>query len=277
MSSSEEKKNSKSRAHALAAWEWFKEAAWLQVLLIVAVVVGLVISIPFIVNAIVSALNSDDSDFYKQHRINYATYEKYIAGDDSYASGTIGKGSEDGTFDDGTNNGLNGFVVMFYDETSSECDNIQKKMETWYNTFNKDYSSSNLKFFTVDCTWVVDDEDDATSYKGQVDKYDNNFISLEQQEAVREYIIPTYSSQQDDSIHYNSSVTIETLEKKLITSKTDSSNLTTPLFLTFSKTSSEKEYTLNKVIFSNVGSLSTDQDGVSKMMLDIFNFQIVTQ
>ena len=43
MSSSNEKKSGKGRAQAVAAWEWFKEAAWLQVLLIVGVVVGLVV------------------------------------------------------------------------------------------------------------------------------------------------------------------------------------------------------------------------------------------
>ena len=37
MSANKEKKNA-NRAHAVAAWEWFKEAAWLQVLLIVGVV-----------------------------------------------------------------------------------------------------------------------------------------------------------------------------------------------------------------------------------------------
>ena len=47
MSSSNEKKTGKARARAVAAWEWFKEAAWLQVLLIVGVVVGIVVSIPY--------------------------------------------------------------------------------------------------------------------------------------------------------------------------------------------------------------------------------------
>ena len=46
MSSKDNKKKGAGRAHAVAAWEWFKEAAWLQVLLIVGLVVGVVVAIP---------------------------------------------------------------------------------------------------------------------------------------------------------------------------------------------------------------------------------------
>ena len=47
MSSTEVRKNSKAKANLVAFWEWFKSAAWLQVLLIVGVVVAVVVSIPY--------------------------------------------------------------------------------------------------------------------------------------------------------------------------------------------------------------------------------------
>ena len=52
MSSKDNKKKGAGRAHAVAAWEWFKEAAWLQVLLIVGLVVGVVVAIPYAVKGI---------------------------------------------------------------------------------------------------------------------------------------------------------------------------------------------------------------------------------
>ena len=64
MSSKDNKKKGAGRAHAVAAWEWFEEAAWLQVLLIVGLVVGVVVAIPYAVKGISGRVNNSKSTFF---------------------------------------------------------------------------------------------------------------------------------------------------------------------------------------------------------------------
>lgn len=271
MSSSEEKKSKKGRAHALAAWEWFKEAAWLQVLLIVAVVVGLVVAIPFVVQAIVNAVNKNDSNFYEAHRVSYADVEKYIAGDDK-AGGLVGNGNTTYGIDDNKE----GFVVMYYKQNNTDCDNLQGRIETWYNNFNKKYGEKQLKFYSVDCSWYPSDSSKDSDYSGDVSKYNNSYISLEQQQAVIDTVKSTYLDQ--DNTHQSSSVTEESLNKRLVTGN-QGETLSCPLFVTYSREKAAKgAYTIEKVIFNMVGSLSNTSDSdVAKQMLDVYNFQITAK
>lgn len=267
MSSSMEKKN-KNRAHALAAWEWFKEAAWLQVLLIVVVVVGLVVAIPFIVQAIVAAVNSSSSNFYEGHRVSYAEVEKYVGGD-SKAAGTVGNGTT--TY--GVSTTEEGFVVMYYKQNDTDCNNLQSRIETWFNGFNKNYGEGNLKFYTVDCGWYPSDSTKNSDYEGDVSKYNNSYITLDNQQAIMDSVKETYLAQNDT--HKSSSVTEETLEKRLVTGN-QASTMETPLFITYTRTKgSSGKYEMKKVIFDMIGSLSnTSETDVAKQMLDIYNFQI---
>ena len=277
MSSSEQKKNKAGRAHALAAWEWFKEAAWLQVLLIVAVVVGLVVAIPFVVQSVVSALNNDDSSFYEAHRINYSTYQKYLNGEDESCNGLIGDGKADGTFSPSSDK--EGFVVMFYKTNSSDCTSMQGRIETWYNNFNSKYSKSygdTLKFYAIQCDWYTPDSEKTADKEGDISAYENAYITLEQQQTVQNQIADVYLDQ--DDLHKSSSVDEARLNENIITDK-NARTLDTPLFLTFTHDNGTKGYTydvnLSKVIFGMVGSLSNTSDSdVAKNMLDVYNFQI---
>ncbi len=269
MSSSAEKKN-KNRAHALAAWEWFKEAAWLQVLLIVGVVVGLVVAIPFIVQGIVDAVNKNDSNFYEAHRIKYADAQKYIEGNQKNIAGTIGKGEASYSISDDEE----GFVLMYYKQNDSDCTNLQGRIETWYENFDKNYGSGNLKFYTIDCSWYPTDEDKNKEYEGTVDKYNNSYISLQQQQDVMNSVRDVYLAQ-DDS-HKSSSVTEETFNTQLITGK-DAKTLETPLFITYTrKKATGGAFEMKKVIFDMISSYSNTSDSdVAKQMLDVFNFQVL--
>ncbi len=275
MSSSKEK-NTKSagRARALAAWEWFKEAAWLQVLLIVGVVVGLVIAIPFVVEGIVNALNRNDSNFYESHRIKFADFERYLSGEDKNCNGTVGAANANGEY--GKSDDQEGFVVMFYKQNDSDCNSLQGRVETWYNNFNKNYGEGNLKFYTIDVSWYTADKDKSTDYEGDKAKYENPFITLDQQQVVIDAIVDTYLDQ--DEVHKSGSVTETDLRARLDTDR-NSRTLETPLFLTYTHKKGETGYKMsnpNKVIFNSVGSLSVTSDtDVARMMLDIYNFQIV--
>ena len=269
MSSSEEKKSTRNRAHALAAWEWFKEAAWLQVLLIVGVVVGLVVAIPFVVQAIVNAVNSSSSNFYEAHRAKYSEVQKYIEGNDKNAAGTIGEGKYE--YSVSTEN--EGFVVMYYKQNDSDCSNMQARIETWYNNFNKNYGEGNLKFYTIDCSWYPTDETKTKDYEGNVDKYENSYITLDEQQNVMDSVKDVYLAQNDT--HKSSSVTEETFNTRLQTGTT-ATTLETPLFITYTRNKSTGgKFTMSKVIFDMIGSYSnTSESDVAKQMLDIFNFKI---
>ncbi len=293
--SSNETKTKKGRAHAVAAWEWFKEAAWLQVLLIVGVVVGIVVAIPFVVKGITNAINSDNSSFYKEHRIDYKKLGMYLTGEDKNCNGSVGdqKFDENGKFD--LNNGKEGFVVMFYKSNCDNCSNLQSNLETWYKNFNKDYANGNLKFYTIDVSWDVDDSTDAVNNEGIASLYDNKFITLQQQMDASRSFISTYESQ--DETHSGSESTkksvIENFSKDFTADK-DGGTMPTPTIVTYIKDKTAANYITdvdgynadsaktnvlqyckpNKVICDAPSGLSyTNAANVSTMMIDVYNFQ----
>ncbi len=283
MSSSKEKKNSKASVHAIAAWEWFKEAAWLQVLLIIVVVVGLVISIPYAVKGISSALAKDDSKFYEEHRINYATLNNFLEGKDTSCNGIIGDGN------DGYDESKEGFVVLFEKSNCDNCKSVQKPLETWYKTTNdKDYAKGNLKLYTIDISWDTEDTDKATANEGKYNDYKNEYISIEQQFDVQNAIKNVYLDQ--DDVHKATSVTEEVLNKDL-TATDNGGTLPAPCFVTFIKDKSATNYITNidayngdteksnviqyttpsKVIFGPLSGLSfTSARDVAVCMSDIY-------
>lgn len=293
--SSNETKTRKGRAHAVAAWEWFKEAAWLQVLLIVGVVVGLVVAIPFVVKGITNAINDDSSSFYKEHRIDYNKLGMYLTGEDKSCNGAIGdqKYDADGKFD--YNTGKEGFVVMFYKSNCDNCKTLQKNIETWYKSFNKDYANNNLKFYTIDISWDIDDDTKSSNNEGIKSLYNNKYISLEQQMDASRSFISTYESQ--DETHAGSEATkksvIENFSKDFTADK-DGGTMPTPTIVTYIKDSSASNYITNldgynadqkktnvlqyckpnKVICDAPSGLSfSNAANVSTMMIDIYNFE----
>lgn len=276
MSSSQEKqkRTGKGRARATAAWEWFKEAAWLQVLLIVGVVVALVVSIPYIISAITNAVTNTESDFYQSHRITYKDYTMMIEGEDTgKTEGLVGNGN----YDYGVSTEKSGFVVMFYKSNCDNCSTMQARIEKWYNNFNnnyaKNYENKQVRFYSVDVSWDDDSADDAKNNEGKKALYDNQYISLDEQQSVINSVKDVYLSQ--DTAHQNSSVTATTLNTD-ITTETGGGTIPTPCFLTYTKTASETKYNLTQVTFGAIGSLSLSSDeDVGKIMLDVYQFQRV--
>jgi hypothetical protein len=158
----EEKKNGKAKAHAVAGWEWFKQAAWLQVLLIVGVVVGVITAIPFAVKGISNAIADNTSGFYKARSITYAQLSDYRDGKDTKCNGAVGKGEN--VY--GLSEDQEGFCVMFYKDNCDNCNSMQKGIEEWYNDFNKKYSGGRLKLYTINVAWRPDSETDSKKYEG---------------------------------------------------------------------------------------------------------------
>jgi len=269
MSEDKEKKNTKAKAHALAGWEWFKSAAWLQVLLIVGLVVGVVVAIPSVVSAISNAVANNTSNFYSNRQITYANLQNYLDGKNSDCNGTVG--DENGNADSENQ----GFLVMFYKDDCDNCNSMQKNVENWYNKYNKTYANGNLRYYTIDVGWVPGDKAASASYAGQLNKYQNTYISLAQQFDVQQAVKTVYDKQ--DVVHKNTAVTDETLDTRL-DSQTAAGTMPTPAFLLYTKTKTASTYEFtkpNKVIFGMEGKLSaTDAGNVSEQMADIYNFSI---
>lgn len=98
-------------------WEWMKSTAWFQVVLLVGVVVAVVLSISPITTAISNAIDdAEDSKYYDTNRINYDTMIDKIDGLDD--------GSQDG------------FAILFMDDTSADCKDIEQGIEDYEETNN---------------------------------------------------------------------------------------------------------------------------------------------
>lgn len=288
------------KARLLAAWEWFKSAAWLQVLLIVAIVVGLVVAIPFIVSAISDASKKINLKFYKNNRITYAQLEKFIDGSDSKCNGVIGTGEADPKDDKKFlfSQDKEGFVVLVYKSNCENCNTMQKKLEDWYTTFKKDYSNETIKFYTLDVSWICTgsskDASKTEKKEGERNDYDNNQISLEQQMELQAAIRDVYLDHDiTDEIHTSDTVTQDILQKDL-TEEHSGGTIPTPCFITYTKDKSAKNYidpTLesdyqqdkehpikyckpSKVVFGNLKDLSvSDAKNIATQMADIYFFK----
>lgn len=287
MSSSKEKKNSKGRVQAVAAWERFKEAAWLQVLLIVGVVVGLVIAIPYAVRGISNAISQNNSTFFDDHKITYDKLNEFLEGKDKSCNGYIG--DENNGYDDTKE----GFVVLFVKSNCDNCSTLQKPLETWFKTANgSDYAKGNLKFYTIDVSWDTEDDSKASANEGKYNLYNNTDISVEEQNDVQAAIKNVYLEQ--DDVHKSSSVTESVLNKDL-TATENGGTLPTPAFVTFVKDKESTNYitdvsgyeadtsktnviqytTPSKVIFGPLTGLSfSSARDVSYCMNDIYFVQI---
>lgn len=281
MSSTETKKeNTKAKVKLTAAWEWFKSAAWLQVLLIVGLVVGVVVAIPYVVQGITDLVNRNNSHFYESREITFDDFQDMIDGHDANrADGAVG----DGTFFPGTapqnydqliSEDLEGFVIMFVKANCDQCSTLQPYVEKWYNDYNDDFGGD-LKFYTIDVSFVPDDSSASSTAEGSSNNYKNESISLEQQTMMLQIIGDVYLKQ--DETHQNSSVTEDAFNADL-NSPSQSGTLPTPTFLLYTKSKDDDAYDMQhptKAICGPIGDLDfSSQSDVNQQMLDIFDFVV---
>lgn len=279
--------NKKAKAHVTAGWEWFKEAAWLQVLLIVGVVVGIVVSIPYIASAIKANINGDNSGFYKAHRIDYSKYEKLIKGNDKDAAGLLGMDDisyNETPIDSSTNrytSDYEGFVVMFYKDNDSTATEMQKYIEKAYKKVQETTAvNSKIKFYTMDVAWVLDDSSESTTAESSHDKiyYDNSTISLEQQSAISQALLERYEQQEsyefDPDKMYYSSDNLSKLNKTISDSVGDNSTLPTVSYVTYRREkNSNSEYKPYKVVIGNLSGISDTNE--TNLMAQLYDLTLI--
>ena len=266
------RKNSKAKTNAVATWEWFKSAAWLQVLLIVAVVVGLVISIPYIVSAVKSATTNNTITFFEDHRINYDRFQKFINGEDKDCNGVVGNDNSQWS----ENN--EGFVVMFYKDNCDNCTTMQSSLDWWYSKTNTE-ASGRLRFYTINVGWVPGDKDASTTSESNnpATYYKNEDITLQQQVDLMQNAFRDVYLNQDDG-HKNSTVKDSNFEIDYTAIESSDKTIPTPCFVQYSKAKTEEKYNLykpTKVIFGTVGKYTpSNKTDVIMSMYDIYNFSI---
>lgn len=115
---------------------WFKDTAWIQVLLIIIVIFGVFVSIPYIVRGIQGAVENakTSSTYYKDNRIKYSELEEKVNRDD----GKI-------------------VTMIYYSPTCSVCNEHQKAMAEY---FGKNGLGKDRVVYTID---VTDDDYITTS------------------------------------------------------------------------------------------------------------------
>lgn len=265
MSSTEVKKNSKAKANLVAFWEWFKSAAWLQVILIVGIVVGIVVSIPYIIRSVNSI--SDSSDFYEGQNINYDRLQTYISGEDDACDGIVGNGTGSGV-----DEGKTGFAVIFYKDNCTNCEMIESYVEDWYNLTNDtDAFRDGVRLYTINVGWVPGDVNESTDAEGgDLSDYQNDNITISEQESVMRSIRNVYRSQAD---YYKSSeVTYETLSSNITAGGV--STIPTPTMVFYSKDATAEEFEPTKVFCGTIGNLTWDRSGVNTMLNDLYGISL---
>ena len=281
----------KIKANATAVGEWFKQAAWLQVILIVGIIFGLLLSIPAIIKSC-EEMNSG-SDFFEKNQLKkYDDFQKLLSGNDgSRANGLVGDGNLDGT--ESYSESKEGFVILFYNETDSDMmGDYQSTLEDAYNNLKK-YNSNignKTKFYTLNVSYIVGDTSETPSDNiGKANSYSNKFISREQQKEVFNSLKEVYKKQ----VYYTSKYGINEnyINTSVDVSKMDNSDFTLDnagsttvyhtiptCFVTFVKNKGDKAYDLNnpdKVIFTSEKNITTTSEtSVIKQFMDLYNFKL---
>ncbi|MBE6143615.1 MAG: hypothetical protein E7177_06525 [Erysipelotrichaceae bacterium] len=137
-------------------WEWIKSTAWVQPLLIVAVIFGIIFSINPIADAIKEAVEADDTgEFYEEHNVKYN--ELYVQLPDQ--SPKYYKDVENGKKILTENSGT--VIVIYLDSGVSA--GIENEIAAFYKNIEK----TETKFYIVDfaseensnSTWNEDEKE----------------------------------------------------------------------------------------------------------------------
>ena len=289
--SSFENRKTKLKANMTSVGEWFKQAAWLQVIIIVGIIFGLLLSIPAIIQC--SQNLSKNSKFFGENTIPIARFLDEDGKNSRNNSGLIGEGKLDGTESYSTDS--EGFVILFYNVDDTEfMGDQQLNFETAYEKLQKDNKSigKNTKFFSINVSWNIDWKDGDTNDFKALSNYNNKYLSLEEQKKIfSDAILPTYTTQVNGSGKYgnNSNYVSDTVKLSNLQNSdftleyaggaaTDVYHTIPTCFLTYTKNKNTNKYDISKpdkVRFKQSLDLSS-VDNATKEILDLFNFKINT-
>ena len=205
-------------------WEWIKSTAWVQPLLIVAIIFGVIFSINPITNAIKEAVEADDTgEFYVEHKVKYnELYVKLPDQSPKYYK-DVEKGKKILTENSGT------VIVIYLDSEVSA--GIEGEIAAFY----KNIENSDTKFYIVDfaseensnSTWDADEKE----YKADAGKvYYNHLLdeiySAYNDDAWRSDYNESFEGAYGYSVLYNG---LDTFETKETSPELAANDLTLPL------------------------------------------------
>lgn len=191
-------------------WEWIKSTAWVQPLLIVAVIFGIIFSINPIANAIKEAVEADDTgEFFEDHNIKYNELYVKLPDQDSKYYKNCEKGKNILTETSGT------VIVIYLDSQVSSS--IENEIAAFYKNIEK----TDTKFYIVDfaseensnSTWDKDEKE----YKADAGKvYYNHLLdeiySAYNDDAWRGTYNEAFEKEYGYSVLYNGLDSFETNE-----------------------------------------------------------------
>ena len=205
-------------------WEWIKSTAWIQPLLIVAVIFGLIFSINPITEAIKEAVEADDTgEFYEDHNIKYNKLHAQLPNQGPMYYWDWNKGQEILKEGSGT------VIVIYLDSTVSAS--IENEIATFYKNIEK----TDTKFYIVDfaseenteSTW----DEDEIAYVADAGKVYFNHLLTEieiayNNDAWRYTYNDAFEDKYGYSVWYNGQNSFETNETNIDLAAND---LTLPL------------------------------------------------
>ena len=165
-------------------WRWIKETAWVQPLLIVGIIFGVIFSIPSIVRGIEALSNNINSSEAYYHKFE----KSLVNGKDSEAdklTQAINSAMEDNSKVESVRNELGQkFFLAYVSDDCTSCAEAREGFETLENNFSnfvKD-SSVGFKMYTIFTDEVTDDT--TTNETAFVKYMDRNAAFLEESAGV---------------------------------------------------------------------------------------------
>lgn len=195
-------------------WEWIRQTAWVQPLLIVGIIFGLIFSINPIINAIQSAVNaSNDGEFYYNHRVEYRELFGDLttsqwgtdAGKDYYPyAAKLNKNSGDSLviFIDGSTT-LEDAVASFYSNHSNinlyvvDFSTTENQYSNW-NTTDEEYTNDSAANYKYHLLGTLSDK-----YNGETDssvwrkEYNDSFKT----EYGYSVLFPSFNKDNTDNLY----------------------------------------------------------------------------
>lgn len=131
---------------------WVKNTAWIQPLLIVGVIFGVILCIKPVTNWIGGLFNPDESFvFYKEHKTAMKTAKENA----EKATGTV--------------------ILFFYSDSSSTCKSVEKTIKNFQS------ANTSIVWYTIDCdgdtTTNIDDIPNNTEQDQIIDSFTDLFLT----------------------------------------------------------------------------------------------------
>ena len=220
-------------------WRWIKETAWVQPLLIVAVIFGIIFSIPSIVNGIkdLNSKMSSSETYYRQFQYSMSSGETSQADkvvDYVYQKSTGANLADDMNLGDK-------FFLVFVSETCSSCNEAKGGFEVFKDNFNSTFNPKDGTKFSM-VTIFTDEVTAETTTK------ETAFVQfMNRHDEFFEYAA---------GVGYNTDYYLNGFVKKAdleYVEQVDPDNFLTPTIIFVDFTESSPEYGVSEIFFGVTG------------------------